>query len=213
MGSGRCSAVPCSSSAGRRHTYTSTPALNRLLLLLCACSTRRHLGHSNLYHPTYRGFDTYTGLPYSGDMGCLDLNPRGCGAGHHAGPSCPARCGADDQAAALGGDETAIPLYASSNDWDGTNCSSRNCSQEIILAPFNPNTLNEHYTRRAEDIFARYGAGGAKEGTPLFLYVAFAHTHTPMGYTDAMANTSTRPKPPARSSSVYGDTLAEVWVL
>jgi len=63
---------------------------------------------------------------------------------------------------------------------------------------------------RAEDIVARYGAGGVKEGTPFFLYVAFAHTHTPMGYTAAWAGTSARPKPPARSSSVYGDTLAEV---
>ena len=103
-----------------------------------------HLGHSNLYHPTYRGFTTYTGLPYSGDMGCLDLNPRGCGDGHHAGPSCPQRCGADDRGgAAAAATETAIPLYASSNDWDGTNCSKRNCSQEIVLAPFNPNSLNQ----------------------------------------------------------------------
>jgi len=48
-----------------------------------------------------------------------------------------------------------------------------------------PSARIQHYVDRAEDIFARYGAGGVKEGTPLFLYVAFAHTHTPMGYTDA----------------------------
>ena len=58
----------------------------------------------------------------------------------------------------------------------------RPCGEEIIYAPFNPNTLNTHYVARAEEIFARYGSGGAKEGTPFFLYVAFAHTHTPMGY-------------------------------
>ena len=31
-----------------------------------------HLGHHDGYHPTYRGFDNYFGLPYSNDMGCVD---------------------------------------------------------------------------------------------------------------------------------------------
>ena len=139
-----------------------------------------HLGHSNLYHPTYRGFTTYTGLPYSGDMGCLDLNPRGCGDGHHAGPSCPARCGADDRVAAVTetATGTAIPLYASSNNWDGTNCSERNCSQEIVLAPFNPNSLNQVWAARPTPVHVvcvcacawvdEGGMGGVTRAVPLW---------------------------------------------
>jgi hypothetical protein len=37
-----------------------------------------HLGHNKPYSPTYRGFDAYFGLPYSGDMGCIDSSPQGC---------------------------------------------------------------------------------------------------------------------------------------
>ena len=36
-----------------------------------------HLGHNAPYSPTYRGFDTYLGLPFSGDMGCIDTTPQG----------------------------------------------------------------------------------------------------------------------------------------
>ena len=46
---------------------------------------------------------TYTGLPYSGDMGCIDIDPPGCGGdtlsahGTTLGsPACPTRCGKDD---------------------------------------------------------------------------------------------------------------------
>ena len=38
-------------------------------------SRNRHLGHHPQYHPSYRGFDEYVGLPYSNDMGCLDAVP------------------------------------------------------------------------------------------------------------------------------------------
>ena len=31
-----------------------------------------HLGTHPGYHPSYRGFDRYLGLPYSVDMGCTD---------------------------------------------------------------------------------------------------------------------------------------------
>lgn len=166
-----------------------------------------HLGHNEGYHPTYRGFMTYTGLPYSGDMGCLDSDPPNCEHPRGSSPACPARCGAD--LVGNGGGETAIPLYASSNEWDGWNCSGRKCSQEIVLAPFDPFALNDHYVGRAKDIFARYGNGGAKQGTPFLLYVAFAHTHTPLAYAPKWANASSRPAH-ARSGKVFGDTVAEV---
>jgi arylsulfatase A-like enzyme len=192
-----------------------------------------HLGIKEPFHPTYRGFMTYTGLPYSGDMGCIDIDAAGCsesrssannstgipGAGSPAynstgisgagSPACPEMCPSDSYPSSKD-PQTAIPLYGSSNKWDGRNCSGRPCDEEIIYAPFNPNTLNNHYVARAREIFTRYGAGGVSEDIPFFLYVAFAHTHTPMGYDLKWAGTSKREPPPARSSSVYGDTLAEV---
>ncbi|XP_065419767.1 arylsulfatase G isoform X11 [Chrysemys picta bellii] len=42
-----------------------------------------HLGHSGLYHPNFRGFDCYFGIPYSHDMGCTDT------PGYNL-PPCPA---------------------------------------------------------------------------------------------------------------------------
>ena len=126
-----------------------------------------HLGHNEGFHPTYRGFRTYTGLPYSGDMGCIDIVPKGCGMpdGDAPGsPACPGMCPPDGPpesnattAAASGADPvTAIPLYGSSDAWAGTNCSGRPCSEEIILAPFNPNDLNTHYVARSTEIVQRY---------------------------------------------------------
>ncbi|XP_029455166.1 arylsulfatase G isoform X6 [Rhinatrema bivittatum] len=44
-----------------------------------------HLGHNGFYHPNFRGFDDYFGIPYSHDMGCTDTpgyNLPPC-------PSCP----------------------------------------------------------------------------------------------------------------------------
>lgn len=78
-----------------------------------------HLGHAYGYSPTFRGFDTWLGLPYSGDMGCLDSTPQGCKASydrHVQQPACPALCPADNSTDRT---QTAIPLYDSV---------SRNCS-------------------------------------------------------------------------------------
>jgi len=163
-----------------------------------------HLGHNPLYHPSFRGFSTYTGLPYSGDMGCLDSTPQSCAPScdrAHGQPACPALCLTNGTDCGI-----AIPLYQSPG-WAGTNCSgTTNCNAEIVQAPFNPFLLNEHYVGSAAKAFGRYGAGGAREGHPFFLYVAFAHTHTPLAYAPRWANVSTRPG----RLSVFGDTLAEV---
>ena len=64
-----------------------------------------HLGHNAPYHPTWRGFHSWVGLPYSGDMGCLDV--EGTELGQNGGlsqssleqswsergqPACPVQC-------------------------------------------------------------------------------------------------------------------------
>ncbi|XP_062031477.1 arylsulfatase G isoform X3 [Lepus europaeus] len=48
-----------------------------------------HLGHHGSYHPNFRGFDYYFGIPYSHDMGCTD-SP---GYNYPPCPACPQRDG------------------------------------------------------------------------------------------------------------------------
>ncbi|XP_053231358.1 arylsulfatase G isoform X5 [Podarcis raffonei] len=50
---------------------------------LTAVIGKWHLGHNGPYHPNFRGFDYYLGIPYSHDMGCTDT------PGYNL-PPCPA---------------------------------------------------------------------------------------------------------------------------
>ena len=52
------------------------------------------MGHHVKYHPSYRGFDEYVGLPYSNDMGCLDAVPT-TGWNWGNGDIHPGACGTD----------------------------------------------------------------------------------------------------------------------
>ena len=161
-----------------------------------------HLGHNEPFSPTYRGFDTYYGLPFSGDMGCIDTTPQGCKpewSRTKGQPACPALCvpeNASNPAPTVG-----IPLY----DSTASNCSSHaSCNDDIVSQPFNPMTLNAQYAARAKRILAQYAEDDA---SPFLLYMAFAHTHTPLGYDEArFGNASSRPG----WSQVFGNTLAEV---
>ena len=56
---------------GKWHVRLSR-SLSLFSSLICTCSLPQQLGTSPGYHPTYRGFDHYIGLPYSVDMGCTD---------------------------------------------------------------------------------------------------------------------------------------------
>eukprot|EP00927_Polykrikos_kofoidii_P056161 TRINITY_DN50327_c0_g1_i1.p1 TRINITY_DN50327_c0_g1~~TRINITY_DN50327_c0_g1_i1.p1 ORF type:complete len:538 (-),score=48.67 TRINITY_DN50327_c0_g1_i1:208-1821(-) len=154
-----------------------------------------HLGHHSPYSPTYRGFQTWYGLPYSGDMGCIDSSPQGCDPAwdrSHGQPACPALC--------RNTTATAIPLF----DSTGPNCSGKaSCNDDIAEQPFRPTHLNEQYAERAVQIINEHG----KSGKPFFLYFAFAHTHTPLAYNEKQfGNASSRPG----RLAVFGNTLAEV---
>ena len=75
--------------------------------------------------------------------------------------------------------------------------------------PFDPFQLNHRYASRAKDIFARYNPLRRNKWTvsPFFLYVAFAHTHTPLAYDEQkFGNASSRPG----FLKVFGNTLAEL---
>eukprot|EP00041_Stephanoeca_diplocostata_P014217 m.256064 g.256064 ORF g.256064 m.256064 type:complete len:566 (+) comp19624_c1_seq6:78-1775(+) len=167
-----------------------------------------HLGHNEPFHPTFRGFESWFGLPYSGDMGCLDSRPQSCFPDFDntkGSPACPARCLPDN---ATSGAEVAIPLY----DTNGTKCAGKKCWQTIVEQPFNPFALNSRYAARASGLIAEHAhanrqhAATVADKKPMFLYVAFAHTHTPLAYEPAFDNASSRPG----ELKVFGNTLAEV---
>lgn len=154
-----------------------------------------HLGHNAPYSPTYRGFQTWYGLPYSGDMGCIDSTPQGCEPSwsrSHGQPACPALC--------RNTTATAIPLF----DSTGPNCSGKaSCNLDIAEQPFRPINLNQQYADRAVQIVKAHG----QSQEPFFLYMAFAHTHTPLGYNEEQfGNASSRPG----RLAIFGNTLAEV---
>ena len=135
-------------------------------------------------------------------MGCLDATPQGCEPSFNRStgqPACPALCGPDDAPLRTDLYGTAIPLYDSS----ARNCSGRACNADIVEQPFDPLSLNGKYAARATQIVAAHC--GTCKAPPFFLYMAFAHTHTPLGYDAKFDNASAR-----TFGQVFGNTLAEV---
>uniref|UniRef100_A0A452H2T3 Sulfatase N-terminal domain-containing protein n=1 Tax=Gopherus agassizii TaxID=38772 RepID=A0A452H2T3_9SAUR len=146
-----------------------------------------HLGHSGLYHPNFRGFDYYFGIPYSHDMGCTDT------PGYNL-PPCPA-CPRRSAATSHGRDcytKVALPLFENIT---------------ITQQPVNLTGLAAEYAEKATQFIQHArgptlpcpGAGwipspelspptlqvlrvlGASEsGRPFFLYLALAHMHVPL---------------------------------
>lgn len=131
-------------------------------------------------------------------MGCLDITPQSCKPDVNRSegtPQCPALCDYND-------DYVGIPLY----DTRAVNCTvrpriskrdnilwtskTRACDNTIIEQPVNEFTLNRRYAERAENLIAK----AAASKSPFFLYVGFAHTHTPTAYeNEKWANASKRP--------------------
>ena len=183
-----------------------------------------HLGHHDGYHPTYRGFDNYFGLPYSNDMGCVDAF-----VGYNLPtPSACARVWSDyaHNTWAVG---AALPLY----DARGANCSGGGRdnaadadTEEAVAAEFGdeltgPQAAQHQSHKRCDATIAeqpaqlaplhtRYAAaatafvrGEAAAASPYFLYVAPAHMHVPIAVADPFLNASARRDP-------FGDGLREV---
>eukprot|EP01001_Neometanema_parovale_P001956 NODE_1233_length_1822_cov_67.510889_g1170_i0.p1 GENE.NODE_1233_length_1822_cov_67.510889_g1170_i0~~NODE_1233_length_1822_cov_67.510889_g1170_i0.p1 ORF type:complete len:548 (-),score=108.63 NODE_1233_length_1822_cov_67.510889_g1170_i0:124-1767(-) len=178
-----------------------------------------HLGHNAPFHPSYRGFETYLGLPFSNDMGCTDV----------PGKDLPplSRCPRDpsDEASlreqitmstdswTLPSDtweynehdaiqraqktyNVAVPLY----DCKSPNCGGNmaTCNGEIAEQPVNLTTLADRYAGRAEEII-HMSANGT---SPFLLYMAFAHMHVPLAHELQFNNASAR-------KTTFGDTLVE----
>ncbi|NXA35868.1 ARSG Arylsulfatase, partial [Eudromia elegans] len=113
-----------------------------------------HLGHHGRYHPSFRGFDYYFGIPYSHDMGCTDT--PGCNV-----PPCPAcarRAAAPSHVRRGCYTDVALPLFE---------------NLTIVQQPVDLGGLAELYAERASWFIRR-------ARRPFFLYVALAHMHVPL---------------------------------
>ncbi|KAM9748768.1 arylsulfatase G isoform 5-T9 [Dama dama] len=123
-----------------------------------------HLGHHGSYHPNFRGFDYYFGVPYSHDMGCTDTP----GYNH---PPCPACPRGDRPSRNLERDcysDVALPLYENLN---------------IVEQPVNLSTLAQKYAEKATQFIRQ----ASTSGRPFLLYVGLAHMHVPLAGTPPSA--------------------------
>jgi arylsulfatase G len=160
-----------------------------------------HLGHQPPFHPSYRGFDEYIGVPFSVDMGCTD-NP---GANYPPVKVCPKdpplgfeqkHEHPDDIRKVIEADLTVgIPLYQCLTP----RCLNDNCNKEIIEQPVNLSTLTQSYI----DNDRRFIQSSVEANKPFFLYLPLSHMHVPHDYAQRFKNTSVLP-------SIYGDTLREL---
>eukprot|EP00047_Mylnosiga_fluctuans_P012367 m.25635 g.25635 ORF g.25635 m.25635 type:complete len:452 (+) comp4191_c0_seq1:2-1357(+) len=143
-----------------------------------------HLGHNPPHHPTYRGFESYLGVPYSLDMGCVNC------PNENRPPELP--CPYDPHAQTA---EPALPLYNST----GPRCSGRPCNADIVAQPAVLQTLASFYGDAATRFIEEH-AGGPK---PFFLYMPFSHVHVPLAHDPRWTHKSAR-------NTTFGDTLLEL---
>ncbi|XP_067164631.1 arylsulfatase G [Apteryx mantelli] len=116
-----------------------------------------HLGHHGRYHPNFRGFDYYFGIPYSHDMGCTDTpgyNLPPC-------PACPRHVAAASYVKKDCYTDVALPLFE---------------NVTIVQQPVNLTSLTAQYMEKALQFIQR----ASQNGRPFFLYLALAHMHVPL---------------------------------
>ncbi|XP_070250569.1 arylsulfatase G isoform X1 [Myotis yumanensis] len=124
-----------------------------------------HLGHHSSYHPNFRGFDYYFGIPYSHDMGCTDS------PGYDL-PPCPACPRGEGPSRSPDRDcytDVALPLYE---------------NLRIVEQPVNLSSLAHRYAEKATQFIQRASASGR----PFLLYVGLAHMHVPLTRTQLSAD-------------------------
>ncbi|XP_066242769.1 arylsulfatase G isoform X10 [Saccopteryx leptura] len=128
-----------------------------------------HLGHHGSYHPNFRGFDYYFGIPYSHDMGCTDTP----GYNHPPCPACPQ--GDRPSRSHKGGCYTkvALPLYE---------------NLDIVEQPVNLSSLAHMYAEKATQFIQR----ASTSGRPFLLYLGLAHMHVPLTRTWQSADPQSR---------------------
>ncbi|XP_008047432.1 arylsulfatase G [Carlito syrichta] len=116
-----------------------------------------HLGHHGSYHPNFRGFDYYFGIPYSHDMGCSDTP----GYNHPPCPACPRGGGPSRNLERDCYTDVALPLYE---------------NLDIVEQPVDLSRLAQQYAEKATQFIQHASASGR----PFLLYVGLAHMHVPL---------------------------------
>ncbi|XP_036052867.1 arylsulfatase G isoform X3 [Onychomys torridus] len=124
-----------------------------------------HLGHHGPYHPNFRGFDYYFGIPYSHDMGCTDTP----GYNHPPCPACPQSDGLRRSPERDCYTDVALPLYENLN---------------IVEQPVNLSGLARKYAEKAAEFIEQ----ASTSGRPFLLYVGLAHMHVPLSATPPLEN-------------------------
>ncbi|XP_071796891.1 arylsulfatase G-like [Asterias amurensis] len=143
-----------------------------------------HLGMYGPYSPVHRGFDSYLGVPYSNDGGCMD-NP-----GYNL-PMCTP-CPKDEK----------HPMMYTNTSTDGSCAEGLGLplieNTTILEQPLNMEALAGRYKSHAEKFIKQ----SVQEGKPFLLYAAFSHVHVPLLYNPKFANSSAR--------GPFGDTVREL---
>ncbi|XP_063816811.1 arylsulfatase G isoform X2 [Pseudophryne corroboree] len=116
-----------------------------------------HLGHHKRYHPNWRGFDYYYGIPYSNDMGCTDTP----GYNLPLCPPCPRH--SENHQRSAGGCYTRLALPLMENS-------------VIMEQPVDLTSLPARYADKA----ITFIRNASDRGQPFFLFVALAHMHVPL---------------------------------
>mmetsp|Transcript_26 Transcript_26/g.53 ORF Transcript_26/g.53 Transcript_26/m.53 type:complete len:562 (+) Transcript_26:1-1686(+) len=155
-----------------------------------------HLGHSDEYQPTSRGFDGWYGVPYSWDLGCadgtngVDWHDGVCSTSHKR-YGCPTWWGDDNMCKGCAAQSPGIPVFL---------------DYTIVEQPANLSMLTTHMTDYATEFIrahATTGAGDADGTAPFFLYYPMTHVHAPVAYHPKYTNTST-------AQSIFADSLREL---
>ena len=166
-----------------------------------SCVSSRHLGTVPPFHPSFRGFDEYLGVPFSIDMGCVD--------GHPANYPPPTPCPKDppnssflyyehDHERPEDADlSIALPLYQCLSPMcaDG----GGDCNRDIIEQPVNLSNLSTHYIEGDR----RFIQQAVRAGRPFFLYLPLSHMHVPHAVAPEWVGKGAL-------HNVYGDTLREL---
>ena len=148
-----------------------------------------HLGHAREFHPTFRGFDEYVGVPYSIDMGCVNSPSQNR-------PQ-DAPCDFDPVPDPTVG-PPAIPLY----DVRAVNCSGHvSCNDFIVQQPADLTSVADRYGDAAVDWVARHSTGTG--ASPFLLYMPFSHIHVPLAHAQRWTNKS-------KARTMFADTLLEL---
>ncbi|KAM7067945.1 arylsulfatase G isoform 1-T3 [Molossus nigricans] len=123
-----------------------------------------HLGHHSSFHPNFRGFDYYFGIPYSHDMGCTDTP----GYDRPPCPACPQGGRASRSPDRNCYSDVALPLYE---------------NLRIVEQPVNLSGLARRYAEKATQFIQQ----ASTSRRPFLLYVGLAHMHVPLTRTQLSA--------------------------